>query len=107
LTTRKEIQSNSKSARAADLGLPILKVIPRNRTGEFTIGAPKGETPRNEPPPAPPKKDLAEEPYKLETRKYEKTYKIVETTWRNGKPTTQAREGAVKGYERNFQMEGS
>ncbi len=55
----------------------------------------------------PPQKDLSEEPYKLETKKYEKTYKIVETTWRNGKPTTNVQNGAVKGYERNFQMEGS
>lgn len=96
-----------KFGRAPDLGLPTVKVIPRLRDGEFSIGAPTGKTAANEPPTAPPQKDLAEAPYKAESRKYVKTYKVVETKWRNGKPATQTREGVVVEDRRNFQMEGS
>jgi hypothetical protein len=98
-----------KFGRAPDLGLSIVKVIPRLREGEFSISAPTGKTPRSEPPTAPTKKDLSEDPYKLELRKYKKTYEIVETTWRDGKPpTTRTQKGEpVIETVRDFQMEGS
>ena len=52
-------------------------------------------------------KDFSEDPFKRETVSYEKRYKIVEQRFNGRRTQTKLEHGTVRGYERNYQIEGS
>ena len=82
------------------------KIIPLYKKGEYAVTVPENSSVApSQIKPTP--KEFGEDPFKLETKKYEKKYKVVETMWRNGRPSTEVQQGTVKGYERNYQMDGS
>ncbi len=82
------------------------KIIPLYKKGEYAVTVPENlSVAPSQIKPTP--KEFGEDPFKLETKKYEKKYKVVETMWRDGRPSTEVQKGTVKGYERNYQMDGS
>ncbi len=71
--------------------------------------APENQLPAQkiEQPKAAPNKDFSEDPFKRETNRFEKRFKIVEQRFNGSKTQTKVEHGTVRGYERNYQIEGS